>query len=835
MNVFEDNPALPKKRGNLMLTNLISNYDDLKGQHLEDMVKQIEVGQSEVLDDDHKKSLSQRVYFYLNLANPKEWLLLLFYSVVVTSFIIIIDTIAFSGLSFRHTLLNYSNFYVGSILYIITAIFFSLIATSMGYFITPNSDGSGIPELKVVLSGLNLYHFYDFKALVGKTIGLISVLIAGLELGRAGTYIHIAAVIGKQILKLNYFESIKESSKRMILVVSAAAGVTLSLGTPLGGIILAIEQSSTVFLVTNVWKCFFVAIFCIFTRNIIKDITHLTVNNIDGGYFKPVKFDYQTLFFILLGILSGLICSLFNIIFGKVAYTRRISKNKYYNNRFWYIAIVGTICALCQIILPPLRASHPKQFSILFSPNHVSKMILEQEALQKNLTISKNITNIATTVGEESLEHEYFDNTSNTTKTADELSITQSPFLSLLHPNEGYTLLICFLVKLVLVTITNTANIPLGVIGPILIMGGFFGRLYGHVLYILLDIREEYVFSLVGAACFLSGCTHSIAPAVIIYEITGENSYLVHLLLATLISNLICQSLCVSIFDVILFMRNLPFIATVKSAKLYSYTTKELKDKISYYLKFSKSEFAIDITDENFESVSKKLSFNNTAMMNKRDFEMVNIEENNNQNEITFDSFNIISALCLLLKIPEKFYYNIPVIDEENFILFTITPKRLFFYVEKEIRNNFQEINPVFRTKLKELMTFLKSKYIPSQQYYYEKLIYKFKKIFFDINESHKHRLDKMFLDESMFRIKQKLKAFSLQNKNSFLNNKIDEFDKLLDADRSFLSLDTSFSALKLQYFFTFMSVSHVFITEKGKLVGIIGKEDFIKKSINIS
>ena len=74
-----------------------------------------------------------------------------------------------------------------------------------------------------------------------------------------------------------------------------------------------------------------------------------------------------------------------------------------------------------------------------------------------------------------------------------------------------------------------------------------------------------------------------------------------------------------------------------------------------------------------------------------------------------------------------------------------------------------------------------------------------------------------------------------IQGLQSFLNKKLDFENKDLDADLSFLSLEGTYSALNLQVFFTFLNVSHVFITDEGKLIGIIGKEDFIKNSMSIN
>ena len=64
-----------------------------------------------------------------------------------------------------------------------------------------------------------------------------------------------------------------------------------------------------------------------------------------------------------------------------------------------------------------------------------------------------------------------------------------------------------------------------------------------------------------------------------------------------------------------------------------------------------------------------------------------------------------------------------------------------------------------------------------------------------------------------------------------FLKTIIDAEDINLNAERSAFTIDKNLSIIKVQFLFTFLNVSHIFVTNKGEMVGIITKEDFIKKS----
>jgi chloride channel 2 len=63
--------------------------------------------------------------------------------------------------------------------WVISCVLLFLLATSPGYFVTADADGSGIPEMKTVLSGITLYTYFSFKSLVAKMVGLYGCLVGG--------------------------------------------------------------------------------------------------------------------------------------------------------------------------------------------------------------------------------------------------------------------------------------------------------------------------------------------------------------------------------------------------------------------------------------------------------------------------------------------------------------------------------------------------------------------------------------------------------------------------------------------------------------------------------
>ena len=62
--------------------------------------------------------------------------------------------------------------------------------------IAPTAAGSGIPEMKSILSGVQLYQYLSFRTLIAKILGLTFCLGSGMLLGKEGPFIHLASTLG---------------------------------------------------------------------------------------------------------------------------------------------------------------------------------------------------------------------------------------------------------------------------------------------------------------------------------------------------------------------------------------------------------------------------------------------------------------------------------------------------------------------------------------------------------------------------------------------------------------------------------------------------------------
>jgi len=101
--------------------------------------------------------------------------------------------------------------------------------------------GSGIPEIKTILSGFVIPHFLDVKVLIVKAIGATFAVATGMCLGKEGPFVHISACVGH--LVAGWFPKYRNSERKMreMLSVACSAGLSVAFGAPIGGVLFSYE------------------------------------------------------------------------------------------------------------------------------------------------------------------------------------------------------------------------------------------------------------------------------------------------------------------------------------------------------------------------------------------------------------------------------------------------------------------------------------------------------------------------------------------------------------------------------------------------------------------
>ena len=101
--------------------------------------------------------------------------------------------------------------------------------------------GSGIPEIKTILSGFVIPHFLDFKVLAIKAIGATFAVSTGMCLGKEGPFVHISTCVAYLIGMC--FPKYRDNGRKMREILSAgcSAGLSVAFGAPIGGVLFSYE------------------------------------------------------------------------------------------------------------------------------------------------------------------------------------------------------------------------------------------------------------------------------------------------------------------------------------------------------------------------------------------------------------------------------------------------------------------------------------------------------------------------------------------------------------------------------------------------------------------
>lgn len=118
--------------------------------------------------------------------------------------------------------------------------------------------------------------------------------------------------------------------------------------------------------------------------------------------------------------------------------------------------------------------------------------------------------------------------------------------------------------------IASTIPVPSGMFIPVFKIGAAFGRIVGESFFLWFPNGVRYGghisqiiaggYAVVGAAAFSGAVTHTVSVGVIIFEMTGQITHIVPVMIAVLVSNAIATLLQPSIYDSIILIKKLPYL-----------------------------------------------------------------------------------------------------------------------------------------------------------------------------------------------------------------------------------------------------------------------------------
>ncbi|XP_037650050.1 LOW QUALITY PROTEIN: chloride channel protein 1a [Sebastes umbrosus] len=422
---------------------------------------------------------------------------------------------------------------------------FILFSSLFCHLVAPQAIGSGIPELKTILRGVVLKEYLTLRAFVAKVIGLTAALGSGMPVGKEGPFVHIASICAAVLSRfMSFFSGAYQNPYCYtdILTVGCAVGVGCCFGTPLGGVLFSIEVTSTYFAVRNYWRGYFAATFSAFIFRVLsvfnKDAVTITAL-FRTNFRMDFPFDLQELpAFAIIGICCGFLGAFFVYLNRQVvlfmrrpnAMTRFLIKH-----RLIFPAVVTLVIA-----------------TLTFPPGFGQFMageLMPRECINS-----------------------LFDNFTWTKISGSPPPVGLGRSAAWLHPNVSvFVILLLFLfMKFWMSAVATTMPIPSGAFMPVFILGAAFGRLVGEIMATLFPhgivfdgILYRIIpggYAVIGYGSFDRAVTHTVSTAVICFELTGQISHILPMMVAVILANMVAQGLQPSLYDSIIQVKKLPYL-----------------------------------------------------------------------------------------------------------------------------------------------------------------------------------------------------------------------------------------------------------------------------------
>uniref|UniRef100_A0A8C1ZFC6 Chloride channel protein n=1 Tax=Cyprinus carpio TaxID=7962 RepID=A0A8C1ZFC6_CYPCA len=388
-------------------------------------------------------------------------------------------------------------------LYVLWALFFSFLAVSLVRVFAPYACGSGIPEIKTILSGFIIRGYLGKWTLLIKTVTLVLAVSSGLSLGKEGPLVHVACCCGNLFCSLFSKYSKNEGKRREVRT-----------------------SVSYYFPLKTLWRSFFAALVAAFTLRSINPFGNNRLVLFYVEYHTP-WYMAELVPFILLGVFGGLWGTLFircNIAWCRRRKTTRLGKYPVLE----VIAVTG-ITAVLAFPNPYTRRSTSELISELFN---------DCGALESSQLCD-------------------YINNPNMTRPVDD--IPDRPAGPGVY-SALWQLTLALVFKIVITIFTFGMKIPSGLFIPSMAVGAIAGRIVGiaveqmayhHHDWIIFknwcrpgaDCVTPGLYAMVGAAACLGGVTRmTVSLVVIMFELTGGLEYIVPLMAAAVTSKWVADA-----------------------------------------------------------------------------------------------------------------------------------------------------------------------------------------------------------------------------------------------------------------------------------------------------
>ncbi|KAM1014746.1 hypothetical protein ACFX2I_044580 [Malus domestica] len=469
-----------------------------------------------------------------------------------------VENIAGFKLLLTNSLMLQDKYYQAFAAFVCCNITLAAAAAALCAYIAPAAAGSGIPEVKAYLNGVDAHSILAPSTLFVKIFGSIFGVAAGFILGKEGPMVHSGACIASLLGQggshkyhltwkcLRFFKN--DRDRRDLITCGAAAGVAAAFRAPVGGVLFALEEAASWWRSALLWRAFFTtAVVAVLLRGFIQLCKGGKCGLFgEGGLImfdvNSAKVSYSSgdlLAVISLGVIGGIFGSLYNFLVDKVLQTYSIINKRGPSSKILLVVAISFLTSCCSYGLPWLSHCIP-------CPRHLEDKCptIGRSGNYKNFQCPPNHYN--------GLASLFFNTNDNAIRNLLSSSSDGEFRLS--------TLIVFFVTVYFLGIVTYGIAVPSGLFIPVILAGSSYGRVVGTLLGSHSDLDGGF-FALLGAASFLGGTMRmTVSLCVILLELTNNLLMLPLMMLVLLISKSVADCFNKGVYDQIIKMKGLPYM-----------------------------------------------------------------------------------------------------------------------------------------------------------------------------------------------------------------------------------------------------------------------------------
>uniref|UniRef100_A0A7S3FDR9 Chloride channel protein n=1 Tax=Prasinoderma singulare TaxID=676789 RepID=A0A7S3FDR9_9VIRI len=468
-----------------------------------------------------------------------------------------------TGLKFAWVLsLMRTNMLLAFALYCTVNVGLVLSSTVIVTYYAPAAAGSGIPDVKAYLNGVDYPGVLLFRTLIGKMAGSIGSVAGGLAVGKEGPLVHTGSCIAAALAQggsahhklhhrlLQNFRNDRE--RREFVTCGAAAGVAAAFHAPVGGVLFALEEATSHWRSQLTWRAFFTCAVVVVT---LKALTGFCSGGrcgyLGSGGFMLFEIsqgqeDYETFELVpmaMLGVTGGLLGALFNQINLRVSRWRKLNvlSRREKVIEACLVALVTSVCSFCV----------PLFFACQACPDD-SELVCPREELHYGNFLAFNCP----------LKDQYNDLATIFFNTHDD-AIRNLFSSNTMREYHSSALIVYLGVFFTLAVVTYGISVPSGLFVPSILCGAAYGRLVGMVMvhYHGHTGVDEGTYALLGAASFLGGAMRmTVSLCVILMELTSNLKIMPLVMLVLLIGKAVGDWFNGAIYDIHVDLKEIPFL-----------------------------------------------------------------------------------------------------------------------------------------------------------------------------------------------------------------------------------------------------------------------------------